>query len=165
MIVTGILKDDLSRGDLVFFNQPGVAVVTWDPTFKAVHVEWLGWADSTEFAAVLEAGLRALTEHDGSRWLADCRNQRAIQQPVQEWIDRDWFPRALTGGLKRMAVVMAKRVLARMNLEDVLARVSGKLDVGTFETVSEATEWLTRPTPLHGAAAQGDSGGAGEPTC
>ena len=146
MIVTGILEDDVSRSDVVLFDRPGVAVVTWNWTSKAVCVEWQGWADSTEFAAALEAGLRALTEHRGTRWLADCRNQKAIQQPVQDWIDRDWFPRALAAGLKRMAVVIAKSGLARMNLEDVLGRVPAtKLDVGYFAAVENAREWLAGP--------------------
>ena len=119
--------------------------MTWDRTSKAVYVEWQGWTDSTEFSALHEAGLRALKEHQGARWLADCRNQKAIQQTDPDWV-RDWFPRALAAGLRRMAVIITKSGLARMNVEDILRRVPGtELDVGYFTTVEEAREWLTGP--------------------
>ncbi|MDQ6878231.1 MAG: hypothetical protein M3082_11175 [Candidatus Dormibacteraeota bacterium] len=70
--------------------------MTWDRTSKAVYVEWQGWTNSTEFSALPEAGLRALKEHQGSRWLADCRKQKAIQQTDPDWV-RDWFPRYGSG--------------------------------------------------------------------
>ena len=53
----------VSRGYAVYFNRPGVAVVTWDPTLRAVYVDVQGWADSIELSALMEAGLQALTEH------------------------------------------------------------------------------------------------------
>lgn len=137
----------VTRDDGVFFDRPGVAVLKWDPTSESVYVEWQGWADSTEFALLLEAGLRALREHHGSRWLADCRNMRTIKESDQEWIDRSWFPRALAAGLRRMAVLMPKSGLTKMNVEDILGRVPAtKLAVAYFETIEEAKEWLTRPT-------------------
>lgn len=73
----------MSRGYAVYFNHTGVAVVTWDPTLQAVYSEAQGWADSSEMAVLLEAGLQALTEHRGSRWLADGRNMKVIKQSDQ----------------------------------------------------------------------------------
>jgi len=145
-MVKGILKGDVSRGDGVYFNRPGVAVVTWDPTSKAVYVEWQGWADSTEFAALNEAGLRVLIEHHGSRWLNDSRNMKVIKQSDQDWIDQRFFPRALAAGLRRVAIVIPKSGLAMMNVEDVAARIpDAQLTVEYFATVEEAREWLTGP--------------------
>ena len=127
----------------VYFNHPDVAVVTWDPTLEAVHVEWQGWASSTERAACLEAGLRALVEHNASRWLVDGRAMKAVKKADQDWIDHDWFPRVLAAGLRRMAVVNPVSGLAKMNIEDILARVAGSiLQVGHFATVDEARAWL-----------------------
>lgn len=130
--------------DGVYFAAPGVVVVKWDPTSKSVCIEWQGWANPTEFAAANEAGLRALTEHHTSRWLADLRNLKAIQQSDQDWITMDWFPRLLAAGLTRMALVNAKSGLAMMNIRDILARVpiTTTLEVEYFATVDEAREWL-----------------------
>ncbi|HEV2032658.1 MAG TPA: STAS/SEC14 domain-containing protein [Candidatus Dormibacteraeota bacterium] len=140
-----VLEGGVSRADGVFLNLPGVGVVTWDTTALAVHFEWQGWANSTEFADLLEAGLHALNEHHGSRWLADCRNMKAIKQSDQDWIGL-WFPRVLAAGLRRMAVVTPKSGLASMNIKDIVGRVPGTmLDVEHFATVEGAREWLTRP--------------------
>jgi hypothetical protein len=139
-----VLEDDPSSGDGVVFTRPGVVVVKWDSVSKSVCIEWQGWADPTEFAEANEAGLRALREHHTSRWLADLRNLKAIQQSDQDWITMDWFPRMLAAGLTRMALVNAKSGLAMMNIRDILARVpsSIKLDVEYFATVEEARRWL-----------------------
>ena len=141
--INGLVDDDLSLADGVYFNHPGVAVVTWDYTIHAARIEWQGWANPTEFAAANEALTRAIQEHHGSRALGDCRNMRAIQQSDQDWAAREWLPRAISAGLTRLALVIAKRGLAQMNVENVIARVAGtRLAVGYFETVQEAADWL-----------------------
>jgi hypothetical protein len=143
---------DMSLGPDVFFNVPGVAVVKWDPTLQAAHIEWQGWANPTEFAAANDAIIRALSGHHGSRALGDCRSMKVIQESDQEWSSRDWFPRALAAGLRRMALVIPRSGLAAMNVRDILSRIPGtKLDVAYFATVEEARTWLKGPvtiTPL-----------------
>ena len=155
-MVEGVLANGVSRDQSVYFQSPGVAVLKWDPGSGAVYIEWQGWADSTEFALLLEAGLRALKEYHGSRWLADCRNMKTIDESDQEWLDRSWFPRMLAAGLRRMAVLMPKSALAKMNVQNILGKVPGtKLQVAYFATVSEARQWLTRPAtnpPIGGEA-------------
>ena len=151
-----IIEGEPFAADTLYFNHPGVAVVTWNPTLQAVHVEWQGWAHLTERMACLEAGLLALTEHQGSRWLVDGREMKAVKQSDQDWIDQDWFPRVLAAGLRRMAVVEAKSTLAKMNVEDILGRVPAtRLDVGYFATVEAATEWLKASRVIAGERQEG----------
>lgn len=134
---------EAALGHTVYFDHPGVAVVTWDPTLEAVHVEWQGWASSSEREACLDAGHRALTEHHAARWLVDGRAMKAIKQADQDWIDRSWFPRVLAAGLRKMAMVVPKSSLAMMNVQDILNRVPDpRLDVAYFVSVEEAREWL-----------------------
>jgi hypothetical protein len=129
--------------DGVYFNTPGVASVRWDEAAKSVVVEWEGWADSSEFASLLDAELQALEEHRGSRLLADCRRQRVLSPKDQERANREWLPRALKSGLKRFAIVVPASVVADMNIRASLDKASGLgLEVGFFATVEEAREWL-----------------------
>ncbi|HET6311945.1 MAG TPA: STAS/SEC14 domain-containing protein [Candidatus Nitrosotalea sp.] len=128
----------------VYFNTPGVASVRWDQDAKLVLVEWEGWADSTEFKELLDAEIRALQQHRGSRVLADCRQQKVINPADQERANREWLPRALMTGLKRFAVVLPKSGLAEMNIRDALGKVPDiELQVAYFATVEEARAWLT----------------------
>jgi hypothetical protein len=129
--------------DGVYFNTPGVASVRWDDAAKLVLVEWEGWADSSEFAALLDAELLALEQHRSSRLLADCRRQKVLNPKDQDRANREWLPRALKAGLKRFAVVVPASVVADMNLRDSLGKASGTgLEVGFFATVVEAREWV-----------------------
>ncbi len=138
-----------ATGGEVFFNRPGVAVVSWEAASKAVFIEWQGWANPDEFAAALDSGVATLIEHRSTLWLADCRGMKAIQQSDQEWLDQHWFPRVLAAGLKRMALVIPKSTLAAMNLKDIMGRVPNtNLDVCFFATIEEARTWLTRPSTI-----------------
>src|SRR6476661_8509479 len=74
-------------GEHVFYNQPGVAVVTWDRAIGAARIEWQGWANPTEFAAANDAVIAALKRHRGTKSLGDCRNMRVIQKSDQDWIN------------------------------------------------------------------------------
>jgi hypothetical protein len=129
--------------DDVYFNVPGVASVRWDEDGQLVLVEWEGWANSTEFAALLDAEIHALRKRHGSRLLADCRRQKVLNPADQDRANLEWLPRALAAGLKRFAVVRPSSGLAEVNLKDSLGKApADALDVAYFATVEEAREWL-----------------------
>ena len=128
----------------VYFNTPGVASVKWDQAAQLVMVEWEGWADSSEFEELLDAEIRALQQHRGSRVLADCRQQKVLNPADQERANKEWLPRALAAGLKRFAVVLPKSGLAEMNIRDALGKVpDAALKVAYFATVEEGKAWLS----------------------
>jgi hypothetical protein len=133
----------ISPADGIYYNAPGVASVRWDEDDQLVLVEWEGWANSIEFAALLEAELQALEQHDCSRLLADCRRQKVLNPKDQDRANREWVPRALRAGLKRFAIVMPASVLAEMNIRDSMLKASGAgLQVAYFATPEDAREWF-----------------------
>jgi len=128
-----------------YFNAPGVASVRWDEAGQLVLVEWEGWANSSEFAALLQGEIEALRKHRASRLLADCRRQKVLNPADQERANQEWVPRALAVGLKRFAVVVPSSVLAELNLKASLDKVpANELDVAYFATPEEARVWLSR---------------------
>jgi hypothetical protein len=131
--------------NIVFFDKPGVASVTWDEEGRFVLVEWQGWADPTEFAALLEAEIVALRKHKGSLMLADCRRQKGLSAADQVRANEVWLPRALAAGLKRFAVVLPSSGLAAANLKERLGKVRpGALELAYFPTPEEARDWLAQ---------------------
>jgi len=139
------LDSPAAGDDELYLRIPGVASVSWDRESESVLVEWLGWASSAEYVALLEAGLRALKVHRGQRWIADGRSKRAIIKADQEWANQDWFPRAHTAGLRRFAVVNAHSQVARLNSDEILSRVDIRgLEAASFETLEEARRWISR---------------------
>jgi hypothetical protein len=137
----------------IYFNLPGVAVVKWDAESQAAHMEWQGWAKPAEFQAANDALIQAITDHRGTKVLGDSRQIKVIQKTDQEWVNRDWFPRILAAGLTRMALVLPTSGLAKMNIDDLVSRVSDKLDVAYFPTLDDARKWLASPSPIHASLA------------
>jgi len=103
-MASAVAPSERAGGDRVYFNRPGVALVTWNPDLKAVCLESSG-LHTSEAQAVLDAIIRALRAHHGSRWLLDGRKMRVVKQADQDWIAKNWLPRAAAAGLKLAAIV------------------------------------------------------------
>jgi SpoIIAA-like len=129
--------------DETYFSMPGVATVRWDEPTKTVVVEWDGWANSAEFKGLLDAEVKALHDHAGSRLLADCRRQRVLNPADQDRANEEWVPRVVEAGLKRFAVVLPESDMAATHLRDRLGKVPKTvMQVDYFSSVEEAREWL-----------------------
>jgi hypothetical protein len=113
-----------------------VALVTWNPDLRAACLESQGWAGARESQAALDAVIRALRAHRGSRCLVDNR-KKAIKAADQAWITENWLPRALGAGLRLTAIVELENGPAAMTIKAV--------EVRYFSTVVRAAEWLTSP--------------------
>ena len=122
--------------DPVYFDHPGVALVTWNPDLRAACLEAQGWADAGESHAALDAVIRALRAHRGSRCLVDNR-KKAIRAADQAWIAENWLPRAVGAGLRLTAIVEPEIGPATVTIKEV--------EVRYFSTVVRAAEWLTDP--------------------
>lgn len=122
--------------DPVYFNHPGVALVTWNADLRAACLESQGWADAGESHAALDAVIRALRAHRGSRCLVDNR-KKAIKAADQTWIAEDWIPRAVGAGLRLTAIVELESGPATTTINEI--------EVRYFSTVVRAAEWLTDP--------------------
>jgi len=122
--------------DPVYFDHPGVALVTWNADLRAACLESQGWADEGESHAALDAVIRALRAHRGSRCLVDNR-KKAIKAADQEWIAENWIPRAVGAGLRLTAIVELESGPAAMTIKEI--------EVRYFSTVIRAAEWLTDP--------------------
>jgi hypothetical protein len=125
-----------SDQDPVYFNRPGVALVTWNRDLRAACLESQGWADTSEAQAALDAVIRALRAHRGSRCLVDNR-KKAIKPADQEWIAENWLPRAVGAGLRLTAIVEPESGPATITIMEI--------EVRYFSTVVRAAEWLTDP--------------------
>jgi hypothetical protein len=130
--------------DHVYFSRDGVASVSWDEKEAFVRVDWEGWANTAEFAALLDAEIKALKEHGCSKMLADCRRQRVLNSADQERAEREWTPRVIDAGLKKFAVVLPESDMAAAHLQDRLTSAKPAVQIRYFGSVEEARAWLAR---------------------
>lgn len=125
---------------MIFFESR-VAFVLWNVELQAVEVQWKAFAKGDEFKEALNKGLELIRQKGASKWLGDTSNMSAISADDQHWSNTDWFPRAISGGIKRMAVVIPKSAIAKMSVQNIVSKFDN-LEVHNFGDKSEAVHWL-----------------------
>ena len=103
--------------DTDIFSEPYGRVFI-DEAVPCVVIQWLGFANRTEFLALQQTALRYLEDHatPARPWglVADVRRMGAIPTEVQEWLVNDFNPRAIAAGLREVSVVPAETVFGQM---------------------------------------------------
>lgn len=127
---------------MIYMNERFLTI-QWDSELSAVWMEWKEFADGETFRWGLDAGLDLLINNKTGRWLADLRNLGPIAPADQQWSNEDWFPRAIAGGVRWMALVAPKRVVARMAVRTIMSKVEDRsLVTAYFDELPAAREWL-----------------------
>ncbi len=117
--------------------------IHWDEDAKCVIMHWKKFAAGEDFRTGLNKGLQLIIEKNSSRWLADMRNMQVLALEDQDWANQDWFPRAIKGGIRKMALVQPKSALAKMGVRNVMNKVMDvNLETNNFDNVSDAKAWL-----------------------
>lgn len=127
---------------MIYLNERYLTVV-WDAEIGAVRLEWKEFIDGELYRAGLNAGLALLEEKKTSRWLADLRRLGPVTLEDQRWTNEDWFPRAIGRGLRSMAVVSPRKVVAQMSVRTVMSKVMDRsFTTAYFDDVEPARQWL-----------------------
>ncbi len=110
-------------------------------------MQWKRYAEGQDFRSGLDAGLALVRQKGTSRWLADLRQLGPVRQDDQQWANADWFPRAIAGGVRYMALVSPRAAVARLSVKQVMSRVNdANLITAHFDDLEAARAWLRNPT-------------------
>ncbi|WP_210461900.1 STAS/SEC14 domain-containing protein [Rufibacter roseolus] len=115
-----------------------------DTSLQAVVATYNGFLKHPEFKEIAEGSLQLIKESGFSKILVDTRQTRVIQKESQEWIDRDWFPRAIRAGVKQMAFLTPDDFFGKMSVEatNKQAVLVGEIDIQYFTSINAAKRWL-----------------------
>ena len=127
---------------MIHFDEPWLTI-HWDEPCQAVRMEWKAYVEGDQARQGLEAGLSLFQRKRASRWLADVRLLGPVRQVDQQWINQDWFPRAIAAGLRFMATVVPKSAIARMSVKQIMSKVN-EVDIinCNFDDLEQARHWL-----------------------
>ena len=129
--------------------------LSYDREVPCVVMVWRGYHSSASFRLQNEAVLAALTEHRAGKLLCDIRNFLLIGATDQSWLNQDWLPRAMSGGLQACAIVAPIYYFNRVAVQTVLDRLGTRsLNVEHFDTPKAARAWL-KDVSIDGAASRG----------
>ena len=128
---------------MIYFFDERYLTILWDLEIGAVRMEWKEFADGQQYRTGLDAGLALVIQKRASKWLADLRYLGPVTLEDQRWSNDDWFPRAIQGGLRFMALVSPRKVVAQMSVRTIMSKVMDRnLTTAHFDDVEQARQWL-----------------------
>ena len=117
--------------------------VFWDDSCQCAKMVWKKFVQGEDFRSGLNKGLNLIMEKKAYRWLADLRNMQVLSIADQAWSNENWFPRAVSGGIRRMAIIYPSSALAKVGVKNIMNKV-GEINIETayFDSVEDAKAWL-----------------------
>ncbi|HZF49738.1 MAG TPA: hypothetical protein VE093_13860 [Polyangiaceae bacterium] len=127
---------------MIHYDAPHLKIL-WDDAIKCVVLEWNGFVYGDTARDSLNRALAFMEQKHAHRWLGDMRKLKVWGEEEMKWINEDWFPRAFSGGLRRLAYVVPESVLAQMALRRMMQKVKGEVcETAYFAEPEEAKRWL-----------------------
>jgi hypothetical protein len=119
-------------------------VTLWyHPETKIVHHQFHRYIYGQKFRDVLETGLEFFKEKGATKWLSDDRENSALPAEDGEWGMTDWNPRMVAAGWKHWAIVLPKKNIGQMNMQQFIDELAPLgLTAQVFSDPDEALKWL-----------------------
>lgn len=117
--------------------------IYYDNTLDVVVMEWRGYATSHQFREGTELMLNTLIQNKCTKVLADIRSMTIIGMEDQQWLERDFLPRAIRFGFKMIAIITPASYFNKIAVENVSYKVDKKhLGIHFFDSVEQGKDWL-----------------------
>jgi hypothetical protein len=117
--------------------------ITYDADADCVVMKWDGYSTSSEFRQGTETMLNMVIFHHTNYVLADIENMVLISQEDQQWLEREFIPRAINFGFGALAIIKPKSYFNKVAIETISYKVDpGKLPIRFFDKIEEAKDWL-----------------------
>jgi hypothetical protein len=115
----------------------------WDEAHKTVNADWIGFFNTVEFRAAATKLVEEIKANRATSTVCDIQKLEVVIHTDQLWIRDTWVPLALASGLKRIAVVVALRGLAKF-AADAMIRLIGRTGIETrlFKSFDDAMKWV-----------------------
>ena len=117
------------------------------PEVPCIIIQWKGFANQQQFQSIMDRGLELYRAHARHHqplgWLADCRNLSAINNTVQEWLNRDWNCRAAALGIQHVSFVVSESVFGKITVQNYSQKTE-RTNLYTIQTAHHATSEQAR---------------------
>jgi hypothetical protein len=119
-------------------------ILIWDEESHSLISQWRGGFIGRNLKEGLLAGLDEYKKRlPKAQWIGDTSEIGVIGDEEQKWIDTEWFPKFLGTGVKFMAVVQPKSVVAKMSVNAIVSKVPNtQLTIYNCASLEEARKWM-----------------------
>jgi hypothetical protein len=127
----------------VYLAEPWLTI-RWDDKHKCIYAEFKAFATSAEFRAGCLRILDAIWDRNATSLLSDNRRLEGVAELDQLWLRDTWMHLAVTAGIKRIAVVVARHGLGKIATEEIIGKFGNTtFTTRTFDSQSEALQWVS----------------------
>lgn len=115
-----------------------------DTILRAVLATFAGFLPFHEFKQIAEESLAFVLANGYSKILVDTSKIKVIQKESQEWINEEWFPKAIQAGVTHMAFLIPQDFFGKVSVEATNKQIAqrGDIEIQYFTEATEARRWL-----------------------
>lgn len=119
-----------------------ICSIELDDSLPGLVVVWRNCANSTQLRFVHEYVLHLIEKHSVSKVLGDGTALRTIAAEDQNWVIRNWLPRAMQAGFRAAAGKASSTYLSRVAVNTIVSAAPDGVALRVFEASAEARKWL-----------------------
>ncbi|WP_375561285.1 hypothetical protein ACE193_01665 [Bernardetia sp. OM2101] len=116
----------------IYYNEKANCIITRS----------IGFVYDMELKTFLDKILIFLKEKNTNKLIVDLTYRQTYTDEDQNWIDTNWFPRALQAGLTYFGYVIPNDLFMQMSADEILVKRKGSVNVIPFGNLEKAVEWI-----------------------
>ncbi|HYC84379.1 MAG TPA: HAMP domain-containing sensor histidine kinase [Chryseosolibacter sp.] len=121
--------------DRQVFHDTEIAKVYYNAKLKICVIQWQRPVTSAEYRETLGTVLDSLKHHNTPGLISDVRKRGAVSREDQQWLFNTFEPKAISNGLRQVAVV-------GINNEELSLRQRSALNLQGFDSMEQAEQWM-----------------------
>ncbi len=124
-----VSADDALR---IYYNKKANCIITRS----------IGFVYDVELRTFLDKIILFLEEKNTNKLIVDLTYRKTYTDEDQNWIDKDWFPRALKVGLNYFGYVLAEDLFMQLSADELMVKQKGSVHVVPFKNLEKAIDWI-----------------------
>jgi hypothetical protein len=121
------------------------ALLQYNEDTNAIELIWKKFQDEVTYRMMFTKGIEYLKEQKATGWLSDIRKEGVVGPIQSKWLQEEIIPKAISYGLKKIAVVMDSDVFKRVYVKSIEKAVHEASDnMHYFYSIEDANQWLRK---------------------
>ncbi|RSK36169.1 hypothetical protein [Hymenobacter metallilatus] len=126
-----------------------------NPACKLLYVRWFGNLTGREVVYVARESLKLQENMHFALLLNDKTNATGDWSETLEWLEYEWLPQIMAGGLRAIAYVFSPDMHNQLASLEFFERVRQYLPIQLFHDTPSAWQWIRRqPPPLRATVSE-----------
>jgi len=132
----------MSTSPILLFDKP-YCKIYYHEDLRAIHLDWGRFATPEEFREACNSSLNLLISRNVNKMIADNSKSAVVSIENQNWLTKEWFPKALKEGFKYSAVIVNDDFYVNYAVQRIEKNIKNdSFHINYFKDFEEAKVWL-----------------------